>query len=134
MIPRYLPITLAAATLAVGCASAPQLVVDPKSITSEVRYKTDFDECRAISRSYDRGDATVKNAAVGTVVGGTAVAGVATAVAGAVFLPAIPFIVAGAALGGLAGGGTTKISETKAQEHILAECMAAKGYSVFKAE
>ena len=38
----------------------------------------------------------------GAAIGTAAVAGIATAVAGAVFAPAIPFMVAG----GLAGGGT----------------------------
>lgn len=132
MISRYLPIALAATALTVGCASSPQLVVDPKSISNEASYQADLDECRTIAKSYDKGDTTAKNAAVGTVVGGTAVAGVATAIAGAVFLPAVPFIVAGAALGGLASGGTSKMSEVKAQEHVLAECMATRGYTVFK--
>lgn len=68
-----------------GCASAPQVVVDPKSITSEAVYQKDMDECHRIAKSYDLSDTKTKNALLGAAGGGLAVAGVATAVAGAIF-------------------------------------------------
>lgn len=115
-----------------GCASAPQVVIDPKSISNEAKYQRDMDECHSIARTYDLSQSTTKNAVVGGAVGGVAVAGVATAIAGAVFWPAIPFIAAGAAAGGLAGGGITKSGETTAREKILADCLTDRGYKTYR--
>lgn len=114
-----------------GCASAPQVVVDPKSITSEATYQKDMDECHRIAKSYDLSDTKTKNALLGAAGGGLVVAGVATAVAGAIFLPALPFIAAGATAGGLAGGGLTKSGETSAREKILAQCLKDRGYKTY---
>ncbi len=115
-----------------GCASAPQVAIDPKSITDTAKYSKDMDECRAVAASYDLSEGAGKNAAVGAAAGAATVAGIATAVAGAIFAPAIPFIVAGAAAGGTAGAGMTKSSETSARESILAECMTERGYKAYK--
>lgn len=120
------------ASLILGCASAPQVVVDPRSISSEAKYQKDMDECHSIARSYDLNDTATKNAVVGAAAGGVAVAGVATAVAGAVFWPAIPFIIAAAAAGGVAGGGITKSGETTAREKILADCLTDRGYKAYR--
>lgn len=127
----WFPATLAILLLS-GCASAPQVVVDPRSISSEAKYQKDMDECHSIARSYNLSDTTTKNAAVGAAAGGVAVAGVATAVAGAVFWPAIPFIVAGTVAGGVAGGGLTKSGETSARENILADCLSDRGYKTYR--
>lgn len=129
--PRLISIGLLTC-LILGCASAPQVVVDPRSISNEAKYQKDMDECHSIARSYDLSDTTMKNAAVGAAAGGVAVAGVATAVAGAVFWPAIPFIVAGTAAGGMAGGGITKSGETAAREKILADCLTDRGYKTYR--
>lgn len=115
-----------------GCATTPQVVIDPSSITSEAKYQKDMDQCHTIARTYDLSDSTTANAAVGAIAGGLTVAGVATAVAGAVFAPAIPFIVAGATAGGLLGGGLTKSGETAARERILADCMRDRGYKAYQ--
>lgn len=115
-----------------GCASAPQVAIDPKSIKDTAKYSRDMDECRAVASSYDLSEGAGKNAAVGAAAGAATVAGIATAVAGAVFAPAIPFIVAGGAAGGTAGAGMTKSSETAARESILAECMTERGYKAYK--
>lgn len=115
-----------------GCASAPQVVIDPRSINSEAKYQKDMNECHSIARSYDLSDSTNRNAIIGASAGGVAVAGVATAVAGAVFLPAVPFIVAGATAGGIAGGGLTKSGETTSREKILADCMTDRGYKAYR--
>ena len=114
-----------------ACASNPQVVVDPKSIKSELAYQRDMDDCHQIARTYDLSNASTQNALLGATGGGLAVAGIATAVAGAVFLPALPFIAAGATAGGLTGGGLTKSSETTAREKILAECLKDRGYKAY---
>ena len=73
------------------------------------------------------------NAALGATAGAVGVAGIATAVAGAIFAPAIPFIVAGGAMGGGVTGGMTKQKETEARESILAQCLSERGYKAFGA-
>ena len=115
-----------------GCASAPQVAIDPKSITDTAKYQRDMDECKAVASSYDLSEGAGKNAAVGAAAGAATVAGIATAVAGAVFAPAIPFIIAGSAVGGTAGAGLTKTAETSARESVLAECMTERGYKAYK--
>jgi hypothetical protein len=117
-----------------ACASKPQVAVDPKSITDIVRYNKDKDECTAVAQTYDLSEKTGKNAMVGGAAGAVGVAGVATAVAGAVFWPAIPFIVAGGAAGATTGGGFTKMEETKVRENILEQCMTERGYKVYGAK
>lgn len=115
-----------------GCASTPQVVVDPKTIANAEKYDTDLKECQTIAATYDLSSKTAGSAAVGAVAGGAAVAGIATAVAGAVFWPAIPFIAAGTLLGGGTAGGLSKSKETAARENILSECLADKGYKTYK--
>ena len=66
-------------------------------------------------------------------VGGTAVAGVATAAAGAVFAPAIPFIVAGSLAGGGLWGASSSKEEQIAREHVMTQCLRGKGYEVYSA-
>lgn len=114
-----------------ACASTPQVAVDPKSIVDVVKYNKDKDECTAVATSYDLSGKVGANTAVGAVAGGAAVAGIATAVAGAIFWPAIPFIVAGTAVGGGVGGGMSKQEETQAREKILSECMTDRGYKTY---
>jgi hypothetical protein len=113
-----------------GCASGPQVAIDPKSISDTAKYKADLDECTAVAKNYDLSGNVTTNAAVGAVAGGAAVAGVATAVAGAVFLP-LPFIIAGSIAGGGALGGHAKQKEAKAREHILSQCMTDRGYKAY---
>jgi len=115
-----------------GCSSAPRVVVDPKSIVDGTKYRGDLNECTNLANSYDLDDKTAKNAALGAAAGGVAVAGVATAVAGAIFWPAIPFIVAGTLLGGGAAGGMTNAEQTKARERILADCLTDRGYKAYR--
>jgi hypothetical protein len=114
-----------------GCASTPQVAVDPKSIKDVVKFEKDKDECTAVATSYDLSEKVGANTAVGAVAGGAAVAGIATAVAGAIFLPALPFIAAGTFFGGGLGGGLSKQEETQAREKILAECMTERGYKTY---
>ena len=131
---KSLLISTVVVTLVSGCASDPQLAVDPKSIIDTAKFASDKKECTAIAKNYDLSGNAVKNAAVGAAAGGAAVAGVATAVAGAVFAPAIPFILAGSAAGGALMGGSAKKKETAAREAILAQCMTDRGYKAYTAK
>jgi hypothetical protein len=133
-IEKIICVTLVVAVSVAGCASAPQVVIDPKSITDTQKYKADLDECNAIAKNYDLSGNAVKNAAVGAAAGGAAVAGIATAVAGAVFLPALPFIIAGSLAGGGALGGRAKQKEAKARQDILQQCMTDRGYKAYSAK
>lgn len=114
-----------------ACASAPQVVVDPRSIKNESTYQQDMTECHQLALSYDKSTATATNTVIAGTAGGTAVAGVATAISGAVFAPAIPFIAAGAIAAGTLGGGLTKSGETASREKILAECLTDRGYRAY---
>ena len=114
-----------------ACASSPQIAIDPKSITDTDKYENDMEECKSIAKSYDLSEGVAKSAVVGAAAGGAAVAGIATIVAGAIFWPAVPFIVAGTVATGTAAGSTTKLKEKEAREKILAECMAERGYKVY---
>jgi hypothetical protein len=120
-------------TLISGCASKPQVAVDPKSIRNQAKFQQDLEECTTVAENYDLTEGAVKTGAVGAVAGGGAAAGVATAVAGAIFWPAIPFIVGGAFVGGVGGGGVVKVKEADARETILADCMTERGYKTYKA-
>ena len=124
-------IVLSCALVLAGCASTPQVAVDPKTIHDTAKYNKDRDDCTAIATTYDLNEKAGKNAMIGGAAGATAVAGIATAVAGAVFLPAVPFILAGGAAGATAGGGMSKMEETQARESILAQCMTERGYKVY---
>ena len=116
-----------------GCASSVNVAVDPGSITDRAKFQQDYELCQQLAKTYDLSQDTGTNAALGGVAGAVGVAGVATAVAGAIFAPAIPFIIAGGFLGGGVGGGMTKQKESEARENILANCLSERGYKAFGA-
>lgn len=117
--------------ISAGCSTTLNVAIDPASIKDRIKYNNDYDTCRQVAQTYDLSGDTTKNALLGAAAGSAAVAGVATAIAGAVFLPAVPFILAGGAAGGMASGGLTKSKETAAREKIMAECMVQRGYKAF---
>jgi len=112
----------------VGCASSPQIVVDPKSIRDVTRYDKDLTECKAVSEGYDASGATTGSALLGA---GAAVgtAALVLATGGLYLLPA--GIVAAGAGGAAIGGGISKNKEGRAREKIWAECMAERGYKAY---
>lgn len=116
-----------------GCASSVNVAVDPGSITDRAKFQEDYKLCQEVAKTYDLSQDTGANAALGAAAGVIGVAGVATAVAGAIFAPAIPFIIAGGAAGGAVGGGMTKQKESEARENILASCLSERGYKAFGA-
>jgi outer membrane lipoprotein SlyB len=115
-----------------GCASKPQIIVDPYSITDQEQYENDASECLTIARSYDLTGATSAKVVGGALIGGATVAGIATAVAGAVFAPAVPFIVAGGLAGGGLWGASSSKEERKAREKIMVQCLNERGYKSYE--
>ena len=128
---KLFPILILTTIIFQGCSTTLNVAVDPGSITDRIKYNNDHDTCRKVAETYDLSGDTTKNAAVGVAAGAIGVAGIATAVAGAVFWPAIPFIIAGGVAGGATGGGMTKSKETSAREKIMAECLTQRGYKAF---
>ena len=128
---RFIFLSFFLTFLVQGCTSPPQVVVDPRSVKNEAQYNKDMAECFSIAKGYDIGGKKVKNTTVGAVAGGGVVAGIAVAVSGAVFWPAVPFIVAGAALGGVTGNEITDSNETGSKEKIISECLKDRGYRAY---
>lgn len=126
---------LVGSALLVGCTNTSklQVVVDPASVVDKPKYDVDAAECIQIAKNYDLTGETVGNVAVAAAASGAAVAGVATAVAGAVFAPAIPFIIAGTMFGGGYAGDKVAKKELAAREKILTECLKDRGYKVYGA-
>jgi hypothetical protein len=112
----------------VGCASSPQVVVDPQSITDGIKYNKDMAECKAISENYDASSATTGSAMLGAGAAiGTAALVLAT---GGLYL--LPAGAAAAGGGGAAiGGGISKSKENEARERIWADCLTGRGYKAY---
>ncbi len=116
-----------------GCASSVNVAVDPASINDRAKFEQDYKTCQDIASTYDLSNDAGTNAVAGAAIGAIGVAGIATAIAGAVFAPALPFIIAGGAAGGGLAGGATKQKESQARESILARCLSERGYKAFGA-
>ena len=115
-----------------GCATnMDQIVIDPSSVVSTEQLQEDKQQCTTISENYDLGGEMAGKATAGAAIGAVSVAAVATAVAGAVFWPAVPFIVAGGAAGGGLWGSSVSKEEANARQSILNQCMASRGYEVY---
>jgi uncharacterized protein YcfJ len=118
--------------LIVSCSSTgPKIAVDPSSIESQEKYNDDFNACLNLAKTVDLSSEKAAKAVAGAAIGAAAVAGVATAVAGAVFAPAIPFMIAGGAAAGGLWGNKVSEEEKKARESILLQCLEDKGYKVY---
>ena len=122
---------LTATAMIAGCASSVNVAVDPASINDRAKFQDDYKVCQEIAKTYDLSQDTGANAVMGAAAGAIGIAGVATAIAGAIFAPAIPFIIAGGAAGGGLAGGMTKKKESEARENILAGCLSDRGYRAF---
>lgn len=121
-------ICLCLSAVMVGCASSPQVVVDPQSITDGVKYNRDMAECKTISENYDASSATAGSAMLGAGAAiGTAALVLAT---GGLYL--LPAGAAAAGGGGAAiGGGISKSKENEARERIWADCLTGRGYKAY---
>lgn len=112
----------------VGCASNPQVIVDPKSITDGVKYNRDMAECKTMSENYDTGAANAGSAMLGAGAG-VATAALVLATGGLYLLPA-GIVVAGGG-GAALGGGISQSRESQAREKIWAECLNDRGYKAY---
>jgi len=130
---KSLSVFAAISILLGGCASSVMVAVDPGSIKDKAKFDQDYKLCQEIAKTYDLSNDTATNAVLGGAAGAVGVAGIATAIAGAVFLPAIPFIIAGGVAGGGLSGGITKQKESEARENILSGCLTERGYKAFGA-
>lgn len=111
-----------------GCATSPQVAVDPQSIKDVAQYDKDLAECKAVSQSYDASGATTGSA----VLGAGAAVGTAALVLATGGLYLLPAGIAVAAGGGAAvGGGLSKNKEGRAREKIWAECLNQRGYKAY---
>ncbi len=112
----------------VGCASSPQVIVDPKSISDGIKYNRDMAECKTISENYDASAATAGNAMLGA---GAAVgtAALVLATGGLYLLPAGVAIAGGG--GAAVGGGISQSRENQAREKIWADCLNDRGYKAY---
>ena len=132
---KKLILAISVASFVTACGStAPRLAVDPSTIKNQVQYDKDFNSCLNLAKTVDLGNEKAGKAVAGAAIGSVAVAGVATAVAGAIFLPALPFIIAGGAAGGGLWGSSVSDDEKKARESILTQCLGDKGYKVYSAK
>ena len=116
-----------------GCGGEydPTVVVDNSQVSDMKKYNSDLEQCKGLAKTIDLTSEAATKALAGAAAGGVAVAGVATAVAGAVFLPAVPFILAGSALGGGAWGASISAKETKQRNKIFGSCMRDRGYKAY---
>ena len=115
-----------------SCASRePTLIVDPASVKDSDKVVQDREECFQIAANIDMSDEAIAKGVGGALLGGGAVAGAAALAYGAVFAPAIPFIIAGGAAGGGLWGASATKEEKAIKDRILKECMEDRGYRVY---
>jgi len=123
--------TLICSIILTACSSAPRIAVDPKSIKNQATYDLAYDDCLVIAQTIDLSNEKAVKGVAGAAIGAISVAGIATAVAGAVFAPAIPFIIGGGLVGGGLWGSSASAEEIEAREGVLRQCLTEKGYKVY---
>ena len=112
-------------------ARQPTLIIDPNSVQDQKQVLVDREECVAIAANIDMSGEAIAKSIGGGLLGSSAVAGAAALAYGAVFAPAIPFIIAGGAAGGGLWGASASKEEIRIKERILSECMTDRGYKVY---
>ena len=120
-------------SLLTGCMKEyePNVVIDNSKVEDMEKYNLDKEQCSNLATTIDLDSEAAVKALAGATGAGVAVAGVATAVAGAVFLPALPFIVAGSALGGGAMAAGVSAKEAKQRNTVFGQCMRDRGYQAY---
>ena len=125
--------TVTFALVSACTSSAPRIAVDPSTISDQATYDKDYESCLSLAKTIDISDEKMMKAIGGAAIGTAAVAGIATAVAGAIFAPAIPFMIAGGMAGGGLWGASVSKEEKQARESVLTGCLRDKGYKVYGA-
>jgi len=116
----------------IGCSSnEPRVVTDMSTVKDREKFKYDKEQCTKIAREIDLSDEAAMKSLGGAALGAGAVAGSAALVYGAVFAPAIPFIIGGGLAGGSLWGNSVSEEEETARNSILAQCMTDRGYKVY---
>ena len=120
-------------SLLAGCGGKyePTVVVDNSEVTDMREYNINLEQCKGLAQTINLNSEAATKALAGAAAGGMAIAGVATAVAGALFLSAMPFILAGSALGGSAWSASVSAKETKQRNKIFSSCMRDRGYKAY---
>ena len=122
-------------SLLYSCAtSSPMFVVDPYSVEDPDQVVIDREECYVIAANIDMGDEVIGKAFGGAVLGSAGVAGLAALAYGAVFAPAVPFIIAGGVAGGSLWGKSASDEEKKFRNNIMQQCMEKRGYTIYTSE
>jgi outer membrane murein-binding lipoprotein Lpp len=116
-----------------GCSSV-NVVVDAASIRNQARFDRDSTQCSELAESYDLNEDKVANSVVGAGSGALTTVGLASAVVGSLYVPSMPFMVAGTLGGGGMGVGWSSYKENAAQEKILTQCLNRKGYRAYSAQ
>jgi len=112
-------------------SSSPRIAVDPSSISDQATYDRDYEGCLQLAKTIDISDEKLMKSIGGAAIGVASVGGIATAVAGAIFAPAIPFMIAGGLAGGGVWGSSVSKEEKQAREGVLTGCLRDKGYKVY---
>jgi outer membrane murein-binding lipoprotein Lpp len=132
---RYLIriVTLLGVFSLAGCSSV-NVVVDSASIRNQARFDRDSTQCTELAQSYDLNNDKVANTVLGAGGGALTTVGLASAVVGSLYIPSMPFMMAGTLGGGGMGVGWSSYKENAVQEKILTQCLTRKGYRTYSAE
>ena len=128
-------VVAAAILLSVSACSStsPKIAVDPSSISDQATYNKGYEFCLSLAKTIDTTDEKMMKTLGGAAIGTAAVAGITTTIAGVVFFPATPFMIAGALAGGGLWGASASKEEQEAREGVLTGCLSDKGYKVYGA-
>ena len=102
--------------------------MDPASIDDEEKYRKAYEECLAMAQTIDLADKKALDVTAGAVLGVEAAAAIASSAS--LMVPAIPFMMAGALVGGALFNDATSKEERQAREGVLRDCLVGKGYKV----
>ena len=116
-----------------GCSSV-NVVVDTSSIRNQARFDKDAAHCLSLAQNYDLNQDKMANTAIGVGSGAVATVGLASAIIGTLYVPAAPFMAAGALGGGGMGMGWSSYKENAVQEKIITQCLTQKGYRTYSAQ
>ena len=125
MANQFLTILLIAVMLSACSVAPPKVAVAPASIDDEEKYRRIYEECLATAQTADLADKKALDVAAGAVLGVEAAATIASSAS--LMVPAIPFMMAGALVGGSVFNDATSKEERQAREGGLARLPCEQG-------